>query len=94
MLTRRFQEPCEKRFREQPESIPRRQILDFLLSSLLKSPFFDLHCLLTFLFIAEQKLAMDGQLEGYSTERPYFPGKPGMPLYIEDDHLPFLKKGK
>ena len=46
------------------------------------------------LFYLEQKLAADDHLEGYSAERPYFVGKPRMPLYIEDDHLPFLKKGK
>ena len=24
---------------------------------------------------------------------PYFVGKAGQPLYIEDDHVPFLEKG-
>ena len=42
--------------------------------------------------ISEKKLADSGQLEKYY--RPYFPGKPNFPLYIEDDHLPFLRKGK
>ena len=48
---------------------------------------------LELIFSVEQKLAADGELEGYYAERPYFPGRPPAPLYIEDDHLPFLRKG-
>ncbi|XP_065061574.1 glutaminyl-peptide cyclotransferase-like [Rhopilema esculentum] len=43
--------------------------------------------------VIEQKLASTNQLEKYLYQNPYFPGKPRMPLYIEDDHLPFLRKG-
>jgi len=43
--------------------------------------------------LIEQKLAAEGELDGYNDGRPYFPGKPLAPLYIEDDHLPFLRKG-
>lgn len=58
--------------------------------------FFDLYENTSHLYkslqLIEKNLGETKQLEKYSEERPYFVGKPQFPLYIEDDHLPFLKK--
>eukprot|EP00794_Sanderia_malayensis_P020297 gene20296-22284_t len=42
--------------------------------------------------LIERKLAQGKQFENYSPAYPYFVGRPAYPLYIEDDHLPFLRK--
>ncbi|XP_065832604.1 glutaminyl-peptide cyclotransferase-like isoform X2 [Oscarella lobularis] len=41
----------------------------------------------------EKKLQKKGLLEPKKLDRPYFAGKPRGSLHIEDDHLPFLRKG-
>jgi len=38
----------------------------------------------------ETKLRSDGVI---SRRMPYFAGQPRQPVYVEDDHIPFLKKG-
>lgn len=41
--------------------------------------------------ILESKLHKSGVIDN---QTPYFPGAPNRPLFVEDDHIPFLEKGE
>lgn len=74
------------------ESIDAFVLLDLL--GMANPRFYDLYPetshLFNRLYLIENSMHLAGQI---NNERPYFIGKPNRNVYIEDDHVPFLRKG-